>query len=162
MTITVGTNTWITVSNADAYLALSARAVAWASAEQETKERALVSAWRKLSRMNWNSETVALIALDTPPQALIDAQCELAYDYSQSPDTETQTNTGSNVKKVQGGPASVEYFRPTSGGRFNVTVMDLISGYLTTAASFGEAVGGDPESPGDSYFHSDRYDISRL
>lgn len=162
MTITVGTNTWITVANADTYLALSVRAAAWADIDTALKERALVSAWRILDRMNWNEETEVLIAADTPPQDLIDAQCELAFDLSQNPDSETQSTGGSNVKKVQGGPASVEYFRPTTGGRQSILVLDLIRGYLSSTSSYGEAIGGDPDCPGASHFHAGRFDVKNL
>lgn len=54
MTLTVGTNSYVTQAEADAYLAQSIRAVtAWAALDATTKEAALVSAHRILERHGW-------------------------------------------------------------------------------------------------------------
>jgi len=138
MPFAAGTNSYATLNEAAEYLGLSVRATGWADLETAAKERALVSAWRMLNRLTFNTATAALLPA-TPPAALKDAQCELAWELSQDPTLETaQTMGGANIKRVQGGPASVEYFKSVQGLRFPVPVAELLAPLLEDASSTGD------------------------
>lgn len=163
MPFAAGTNSYVTLNEAAAYLELSVRAAGWVDLETASKERALVSAWRMLNRLTFNTATAALLPA-TPPTALKDAQCELAWELSQDPTLETaQTMGGGNIKRVQGGPASVEYFKSVQGQRFPVPVVELLAPLLESASSGdvnsspmggGYLNGGDPANLEDGEMNS--------
>lgn len=74
----------------------------------------------------------------TLPERLVFAQIELAYSISLDSDVETEASTGTNVKKVGAGSASVEFFRPFTGTRFPSIVQE----YLRCLYEVGSAISG--------------------
>jgi len=165
-TLTVGTNSYITVADADAYLDQSPRATDWAFLGAQDKIRALIGAYRRLEREDWagsktNSAPTQTQAfprtglvnkegetLDsgTVPQFIKDAQAEYAFELSQDPDLEAQANTGSNEKRLRAGSAEIEFFQPTIGSAqsttFPTAVQEIIGCFLESGATSGGTIGG--------------------
>lgn len=176
-TLTVGTNTYILLVDADAYLEDSIASQAWSFLDDDTKGRALVTAFRMFEKLVWQGDkTVALQTAEHPrteltdcngvdidsstvAQDIVDAQVELAYALTQNNSIETSSGTGSNNKKLQAGSVSIEFFNSTDGSggysasRFPQNVQDLLKCYLEAATAGGgaEAFG----TGGDSLFDSE-------
>lgn len=88
----------------------------------------------------------------TYPTQMTDAQFELAFDISQDTSEETSSGQGTNVKSVQAGSASVEFFTPKADTqRFPQIVHELISCFLASSSTvlFGGARSG---AGNESYF----------
>lgn len=153
ITLTVGVNTYITRDNATSYLEGSLDFPLWEALSNTSKDQALVMAARMIERQTWlGTKTSDDQALSFPrvglvdkegnalsevqvPQEVIDGQCELALALAKDSSIVESKNSGSNVRKVQAGSASVEYFRPQSGGRFPTIAQELLSLFLSSSAS---------------------------
>lgn len=153
LTLTVGTNTYISRTAANAYIEGSLDFSVWNALADTAKDQALVMATRMIDRQSWlgaktNSEQALAFPRtgltdkdgntlpdDEVPQAVIDGQCELALALAKDSTVAENSSSGSNVKKVQAGSASVEYFRPQSGGRFPAIAQELLSSFLSSSAS---------------------------
>ena len=73
-TITVGTNSWITLAEADAYLANKFGADNWAAAVQSSREQAIITAfWRIYGSSEYT------IAKSSTDENVKNAQAETAY-----------------------------------------------------------------------------------
>lgn len=172
MSLVVGTNSYVSVADADTYLDESVRAQeSWPFVDERDKERALVSAARQLERVRWAGtkavDTRAMewprsgvtdkygdeLADDAVPQVVKDAQVELALEISLASDLETQTSTADNTKRVKAGEAEIEFFKPTSGARFPAVVQELLVGLMAAGSSLGYpyASGVDYESGLEDY-----------
>lgn len=159
-TLTVGTNTYVTLAEATTYLDDSINASAWAFLDPDDQTRSLISAFRLLEKQSWaGAQTDPLQTADFPrtglechgevvdsatvPEDIEAAQIELAFALSQDPTLATQANTGTNTKRLQAGSASIEFFNSTDGSggvtasRFPPNVQELINCYL--ASSVGGA-----------------------
>lgn len=160
-TLTVDSNTYVDRAEADAYLADSIRAGAWAFLPATTKDQALLTATRIFERVKWKgTKTDEAQDLmwprtgvtdkygiardeDVVPQEVKDAECELAFELSQNAALESSGGTGSNTKRLKAGSAEVEYFRATGGvngsgsPRFSPIVMELIGQFMAGAEGSG-------------------------
>lgn len=74
MPITVGVNSWVTIAQADAYLATKYGAGAWAALSVADKTALLVTAFNLIRRQSGYD-----IAATSTDQAVKDAQCEVAW-----------------------------------------------------------------------------------
>lgn len=72
--VVVGTNSWVTIADADAYLGAKYGADAWASFTETVKTSLLITAFNMLRRAHGYN-----IAASATAQAVKDAQCELAW-----------------------------------------------------------------------------------
>lgn len=72
MALTVGTNTWLSVTDADEFFTLRLSTDSWTAAATAKKEAALAQAYRTLTQCGLYSFP------DTATQAMKDAQCEQA------------------------------------------------------------------------------------
>lgn len=151
MTITVGTDTYVTVEEADAYYAQSLDFDTWDALDTTQKERALVTATRTLDRQVWQgTKTDPLQDLQWPKTNVVDrdgnvldplivpediktAEIVLALMLYLDPTVASNKNAGTNIKHLKAGSAEVEYFRPQTGGRFPTIIMELIGQYLASA-----------------------------
>lgn len=170
-------------TEADANLYWSAglgdSADAWAvNSTGDTHKQALVAATRLLDRMPWVGAPVGIPQIDvvlqwprtgvdgvdslTVPDLIIKGCYELAAALLLDSSLQTQSTTGSNVKRVVADTVEVEFFSGTLGidGPLPKQVMDLVGKYLagSTAGTGGAlAFGVDAESQFDS---DDLYEVS--
>lgn len=153
MTLTVGENSYISVDDANNYFLDSLRNEDWDALDEERKAQALITATRMIDRQTWSGEKTSgaqdlqwprtgvtdkygnEVASDSVPQAILDATCELALSLTADASVETKSNTSANIKQLKAGSASIEYFRPTRGGRFPTIVQELIGQFLGSSAS---------------------------
>ena len=154
MPLTVGTNSYVTMADANAYFKYAIHAKSWVDASTPEKESALVTATRSLDRQNWvGSKTVDTQPLQWPrtgvidrdegeinplvvPQEVIDANCELALALLDDVTVQSNADTGSNIKKLKAGSAEIEYIRGEGGTRFPVITTELIGLWLTGSSSY--------------------------
>jgi len=149
MALVVGTNSYAPRADADTYFADSIRAATWIAFSEPLRDSGMVEATRVLERMRWRGEkevstqTLAfprtgLTGLEgesvTPAQSLLDVS-EAQFEYAltlllDASVLESDDATGSNIKSMKAGSASMEFFRVTQGTRFPVIVMDIIGHYL--------------------------------
>lgn len=61
----VGINTYVTRDEADAYLEDSLRGTPWSSVDPDTKDRALITAFRLLEKQRWNGVATGVSIVDT-------------------------------------------------------------------------------------------------
>ncbi len=151
MSLIVGTNSYVARTDADAYLADSLRAGAeWEFLDETTKDRALVTAARLLERQRWTgTKTVSTQAMQWPrtgavdrdgepiddttvPNAVKEAQMELAYELTADGAQETKSDTGDRTKRLKAGDVEVEYFAEdrATNTRFPTVVTELLIGLL--------------------------------
>lgn len=147
-TITVNTNSYITLANANTYMGATLQAAVWSALADATKEAALITAARMIDRQAWQGTKTgdpqvmawprsglvdkdgAEVPSNTVPQQVVDAQCELALALAQDASIQSNSSNTQNIKRVQAGSASVEYFRSVLGGRFPTVVQELIGNWL--------------------------------
>ena len=176
MTLVVGTNSYVDVSDTDAYFADAIHSGSWDSADADTQSRALVTATRMLDRQLWKgTKTSSSQALEWPrtgvvdrygdaidentvPAVIIQATQELALSLIDDPDVQTNASTSSGIKRAKAGSAEVEYFKPTPRYRFPTIVQELVKalmgGSIISGAAYGidkEAYSNDPDLSGGLY-----------
>lgn len=182
MAIVVGTDTYISVADANIYLKLAIHADSWSSASSGDKEKALVTATRQLDRQNWEGskyEDAPTQVLDFPrsglvddegdevdettvPQQIIDATCELGLALLDNTQLQDESSTGSNIKSLKAGSAEIEYIRATSGKRFPTIVDELIGLWLTAGSGSATALAGPFVSGADNEsLASDTFGLNR-
>lgn len=126
MALTVGTNSYITVAEANTYFADTLYLESWDGLEN--KSAALVSAF------NWLERVIAgrcTYNKADAPQSLKNAQAELALQLGLDPTIQNNATTGSNVKRVSATQGTdVEFFRPTQGSAFPNVVQQLFNQFL--------------------------------
>lgn len=167
MPIIVGTNSYVTIAEADAYLVDSARAGAWAFLSPQQKTAALITATRVMETITWQGQkTNPAQALAWPRAGVIDrygnavdssvvptdvknGQIELAFEVSQDPTLVTKESSGSNIESVKAGSAAVSFFRPTAGSRLPFASWAILGQYASGGAAAGDfalpVVGGTDE-----------------
>lgn len=151
MVLTVDTNTYITEAEADTYFQGSLNLGDWSGLGSDVKERALVTATRMLERQTWlgtkasDAQTLSwprsgvtdaygnAVSSASVPQAIKDAQAELALALYLTPQVQNQSSTSSNTKRLKAGSAEVEYFRPSRGTRFPVIIQELLGSFLSSS-----------------------------
>lgn len=170
--LVVGTNTYATLAEANTYLEDSSNAVAWAFLDDDTRKRALISAFRLFQKLTWNGTRTggnAQVAAH-PRIGLVDCdgitydsatvadpvkygQIELANAISVDSTIEAAANTGSNIKSLKAGSVGVDFFNSTDGSggvlaaRFPPQVMEYIRCFLSgSGAESSEAFGTDGET----------------
>ncbi len=136
MTIEVGTNSYVTVVEADAYFAAGYDFPKWDS--EPNKEGALVSAAQQLDvQCIWAGDPCdadqAMSFPRTPdcpeiPQNIKNAQCEIAYRIVDT--GSTQTDTGDPLTEIKAGSVTIK-FKASSPGNplINTLTNKLLSGY---------------------------------
>lgn len=138
-------SSFASVAEADAYLAADvSRYAAWAALDADQKGRALVTASRYLAALDWVD---GVPSYDTPPSVLVEATSLFAADIAAKPALGNDASTGSNVKRVKGGEAEVEFFRPTAGAALPPYLLRLLGDLLGTDVTWAEggtAYGSDP------------------
>lgn len=146
------------VQSATDYFGGKLDADAWTNATTANKQKALISAARYMDRhVLWaGTKTVSSQALEFPrngltdadgnalanntiPDDIVEGEFELAIAMLQDSALQSAQSSGSNLRKVQAGSASVEYFRPTAGtaydAPFPVIVWDLVKPYAAGATA---------------------------
>lgn len=182
--LTVGTNTYVTLAEANAYLADQLRAWEdWEGLDDDTKIRALITAARIFEKQPWaGARTVeaqdmsfprtgltyrdgrAVDSATVPPEVEF-AQIEYAYELTVKASLETTGGQGSDKRRVKAGSVEVEFFRATSGAdgvggtRFPPTVQELIGQFL---GSGGIGTGGSYVSGTDTSATSTFSDCNSL
>lgn len=150
--ITLSGNTYssfASVAEADAYLAADvSRYAAWAALSADNKGRALITASRYLASLDWLG---GVPSYSSPPSAVVEATSLFAADISAKPSLGNDASTASNVKRVKGGEAEVEFFRPTAGAALPSYLLRLLGSLLGTDVAWpegwgdgGTAYGSDP------------------
>lgn len=174
MTITVGVDTYVTVVEADTFLAKSIRATSWASLDNDTKEAALVSAAREMQTLPWIGTLTTpgqalswprsgvtdregqAISSATVPQDIKNGQIEWAFVLASTPALEGAGSAafGSNDKSYRAGSVAIEFFRQTdSPGVSPSVVLRWIGHYLNLKSGAGAyATGTDCTSTLNSDF----------
>lgn len=178
-TLVVGTNTYQLQASANTILGDNIATQSWATKPSATKDQALITAFHMLEAQSWegektggagqtaqhprtgltncNGDEVTSVAIAPD---IIRAQALLAYELVTNPKIAGTANTGSNIKRLQAGSASIEYFERTDDDeypttRFPTSVQELINCYIEGSDISGvESFGTDGDSifdPCDSY-----------
>lgn len=150
MTLTVGTDTYISVTDADTYFGNRLYSTAWTGADSGDKEKALRMAAKALDReayagtvtsqtqaMAWPRSGVLDLAgreIDgaTVPTAVIDAQCELALAYLT--DDPTQDDGTRGVRRMVADTVTMEYDGRAPVRRLPDFVFSLIRPFLASGS----------------------------
>lgn len=149
MALVVGSNSYGSRAEADAYFNDSLRKAEWAAFSNTTKDQGLVEATRVFERQTWAGEKeVPSQDLAFPRTGLTDkdgnsltgaetleivkeAQFEYALVLINDVDAlNTRDATGSNIKQVGAGSAKIIFFKATKGSRFPLTVTDLLGDFF--------------------------------
>lgn len=166
------------VNDADEYFIGRLGAAVWTAADADLKKQALVTAFRMMNRRPTWSGTVTVEGQDgawprddascgdeavtdgTIPDLIALGQFELALSLLESEAIQDAPGSGSNIKRVGAGPASVEFFSPTvntsSDLLFPQVVNELISCYFAGSAGIAPIVTGTSE---ESSFDDEDYDL---
>ena len=167
MALVVGSNSYGSRAEADAYFNDSLRKATWAAIANTTKDQGLIEATRVFERQAWAgekeipSQDLAFgrtgltdaegnsITADESLEIMKEAQFEYALVLISDPAAlSTRDATGSNTKKVEAGSAKITYFKATKGSRFPLVVTDLIGGFLggNAGTTLGGLVSGNCDS----------------
>lgn len=149
MTITVGTNSYISIADADAYFAARLYADDWTGTDL-FKERALLMArrlldqqdflgWRTLvsQMLAWPRMGIPGVPADSVPTAIPDAQCELALAFIRRDLTADDSNRGVKRSRKQVGPLvkEIEYDGRAPSRDLPDVVTALLRPFFSTAES---------------------------
>lgn len=176
MALDPGTNSYVTLVEADDYMEDVLNSDVWDSATDEVKGKALVTAWRLLEKQDWvGSKTNPVQPMEWPRKGVVDrdgnpvddsttpddiknGQIELAFALLKDEALQDAANTSTNEKVLQAGSARIEFFRPTSGGRFPTTVTELISQFLESSTLTAGIASGTGEA--SLFDDRDEYGVS--
>ncbi len=126
MPLVIGTNTWISVSDADGYFTYKYNADAWSTFSNSTKEKLLVSAYR------WINSLYA-ISIATVTQKLKDAQCETAwYLYKFQPEHEKRAalyNQGVTSFEI------IDFSEDLKGAQFPDYIFEMIKEFVAKGSA---------------------------
>jgi hypothetical protein len=139
-------NSYVTLAEAEVYFEGRLNITDWTSATTDEKNRALVMAARRLDQERWTSEKASSaqalkwprwdaededgnsISSDTIPEAIKDAQCELALAML---DSDLTTDTGlEGFDEVKVGPVSVKVRHQRKAGEIPEEVYREIRHWL--------------------------------
>ena len=155
MTLTVGTDTYISLTDANTYFNNGLHAVDWANGGSKC-EPALRMAAKALDRENFlaciatSTQTMAWprsgvvdsegreIPNTTVPQAIKDAQCELAYSYLTNDPTEDDSTR--NVRRMVADTVTLEYDGRAPTRRLPDIVMALIRPFLVPGSNSSNSI----------------------
>jgi hypothetical protein len=161
--VDIGDNSYdapVDQETAGIYLAADAqRADAWTAATSDQQGRAIVSAYRLLTRLSW-ADPAYVIDPDSPDDFIVEATCLLAGDIITNPEITSNGSTASNISSVKAGPAQVTFFKPDPGTPLPSAVWELLKGLLSAgsgSAAYPEAFGTDQ----CSRFDDTRYRVGR-
>ncbi len=142
-----GANSYVSVSDADAYHAtrITPWAVAWLALSESDKEACLIDAARRMDALRWRGirrrqgDGLAhprdgmhdcsgnIIASDTIPQGVkeLQAECAAWLKYKGAPELHD-----ANISSRSVGPLSITYFAPTSPGAFTPSALQTVAHLL--------------------------------
>jgi hypothetical protein len=160
LTVDIGAETYdvyADVDFADIYLAADVlRSPIWdALTVAGDKEKALVTATRLLTRLQWKDGVPDITA---PPAEVQQAAALLAADIAAQPKLGDSASSGSNVKSVGAGPARVEFFRPVEGNVLPSAAFDLLRDLLGLPLSTSDDPSLDNVAFGSSGCYPSRFD----
>lgn len=162
MALVVGTNSYISIADADAFYGDHINFDLWNALTPDQKSRGLVTA----------SQEISIFVVDdcklpfTPPlanAALGQAASLLALHLIQNTSATAQGSTASNIRRVMAGPTEVEFFRPQAGARFPADIMNILaaadcigslSGVGTVGLAFSTGIDGT-----SSFADPSRFDL---
>lgn len=151
-------NSYVTVAEADTYFdeRLHPSIATWTGEDTDDKERALITATRRLDQEDWQGVRVDTAqALDWPrywatdedgeeyesdtiPQPVKDATCELALrlliDFGDSVDTLADTGL-EEFRRAKVGPMEMERDQTFTAGQLPANVARLLSAVVRTSSS---------------------------
>lgn len=153
MPVTVGVNSYLTRAEAGTYFADRLYASDWSDADGEDQDRAMLMACRELNRQHWLGAIASatqrlawprtglvdaegrVIAATVVPQAIKDAQSELALAYLREDLTRDPASSGIRRESKTVGPISkmIEYEGRAPERRLPDTVLALVQPYLAEA-----------------------------
>lgn len=146
MALTVGTNSYISVANADAYFADRLYASEWIGATSGDKEKSLLMSRRVIDRqvfvgsrtsddqlLAWPRAGVSDISSATVPQAILDAQCELALAFLREDLTADDGTRG--VRRLQAGSVAIEYDGRAPSRNLPDAVSAILAPFLQQSAN---------------------------
>lgn len=161
--VTIGSRdyeTYVDVAYADEYLDADATADAWRAADDDAKGRGIVTGGRVLDRLNWpgtKTDPDQLLAWprtgvtgysdDEIPQAIVDANVELAAASVAGIDIANFVTTATTEKSIKAGSVAVENFRQFGIGARQFPLpkpaWELIAGLLgvTSGSAMARASG---------------------
>lgn len=183
-TLEVGTNSYASLVDADAYFDASLRALTWAGLDEDTRIRGLIEATRLLERLIYkgtkevSTQTLAFPRTGvtdcsgtslTPTQTLtIISQAEFEYAFALIQDPtlldRTTANAAANTKRLKAGSAEIEYFRPGVSGRYPVQVMETLKCLTVTSGTGGGVIGNGALASGtgdETSFEDDNYGLTQ-
>ena len=141
--ITVGTNSYVSVADADEYMASRLYADAWGSADATDKAKAIMMATRAIDRLllaGRPADTEQELAFprdgqDDVPQAVVDATCEEALAILDRGNSERRRMQADGLTSFQIGTLSEVYATGQSGrslvphGLISVEARELMRAY---------------------------------
>ncbi len=126
MALTLGTNSYATLEEANDYYDDNLREESWESLKSPVRSQALVTASLNISNSVIES---ARLPIDLPIDSILkQATYELALDMALDADlVTTPGTTTSNLKKVEAGSVSVEYFKQTRAQPLSDRILRILS-----------------------------------
>lgn len=146
MALTVGTNSYIDAAGAEAYFADRLYADEWTGADAGDKDKALLMARRVLDQqpfagsrsdpdqmLAWPRTGFYGVDPETVPQAILDAQCELALAFLREDLTADDGARG--VRRLKAGSVEIEYDGRAPAKRLPDAVTALLEPFLAVTES---------------------------
>lgn len=146
MALTVGTNSYISVADADDYFAERLYVSDWTGATSTDKANALMMARRAIDRqafigsrasdnqlLAWPRSGILDVDDATTPQAILDAQCELALAFLREDLTADDGTRG--VRRLQAGSVAIEYDGRAPARNLPDAVSALLAPFLLQSAN---------------------------
>jgi len=180
MALVVGTNSYGSQSEADAYFEDSVHNNTWSSYTSEQKDQGLVTATRQLERQSWDgTKEDSTQILDFPRTGLYDCagnsitadesltyikEAEFEYSLAILQDNSILTSSnvsGSNIKKAEAGSAKVTYFRPVTGTKYPLPVLNIVKCFFLGNSSSTPTMRVSGNSDGSSFTSAPAYGLNR-
>ncbi|QBQ71173.1 head-tail connector protein [Shewanella phage S0112] len=175
MAVIVGTNSYGSLAEADAYHSEGITGAAWDAYTDPQKEAGLVSATRILESGSYQGEKenptqtlkfprsgVVCGGIAVDPSETLESAKQAEFEYAlillQTPAVANSLVYGAtNTKRLKAGSAEIEYFRPQEGTKYPPVILRLLGCYLSSSLSGLDGI-GDTYASGtcdESTFDSD-------
>lgn len=129
MSLTIGTNTWISLEDANTYFDTRLNSDEWDESSSETKVKALVTAFNKISNADFDLPDEATTAMEQ-------AQCEMAL-FLLLHQADMDTRMGLQAQGVKSAGIVQESYGDNVSG-FPKVVEDLLKSVKKSSAYFAE------------------------
>lgn len=147
-----------TAAAATIYLAARIGSSDWTNASETTQSQALVTATRQIQNF-LSAQGFTVDPADEADEDIANATYEYAFALVVDSDIQDKLNQNENIKRQKADTVEIEYFKPTTAGRFPAIVQTFLNKWLSSSGAAAVSAGSAYGTTNESTLAADDYGI---